>query len=203
MSGKKEKEKRRSRRTEYEIDWTDSRSVMRSIYLMMSRYIDEFKRTVAFEECSEKSFAPDCPSRDDIEEAIYDCMLDMPRDIFDRLLSFSRGYLRDMNYDDEGYELIWERTGSSSEFVPYTKYTESAESAKMEADFEAAAQFDTLEDYFLYQHEHPFDDAPGDDYAEGNTAIWYEGIEKVEYVNYIADNAYRILEEILKGIKEL
>ena len=187
---------KRSRRTEYRIDWTDTHSVIRSIYLMISRYIDEFKRTIAFETCYETS-VPDCPSLEDIEEAIYDCMLDIPRDTFDSLLSFCRGYLREMNYFDEGYDLIWDRTEAYPGFVTLSEYFEMGENAVLQDTFNDMESFDgTVEDYYLAMNDKK------DDALESESSYLYRCYHYsdpcVEYVDHIARKAYSMLEEILK-----
>lgn len=188
--------RKRSRRVEYKIDWTDTHSVIRSIYLMISRYIDEFKRTVAFETCYETS-VPDCPSLEDIEEAIYDGMLDMPKDTFESLLSFCRGYLKEMNYFDEGYDLIWDRTEAYPGFVTYTEYCEMGENDVLQQTFKAMESFDgTDEDYYLAMHNN-IDDYPESEPSYQNYGYHYQD-PCVEYVNYIAQKAYSMLEEILK-----
>lgn len=211
----------------YTIDWTNSHSAIRSVYLLIRCYIEEFKRTVGFEDCYKKNH-PNCPGITDIEDAIYDCMLDMPSETFDAILSFCRGYLKDMNYFDEGYDLIWYRDTLSSGFPSYSNYEENK---IMEEDMKAANEFPggpeayykemeakamnmVLEDtfqmineyyggdkeaYYLDLHNGGITIKTEDDTTEYDEEDEYSMSisEKIGYVNYIADKAYAMLREIL------
>ncbi len=203
---------RRPSRVDYQVCWPDAHAAIRSVYLMISRYIDEFKRTLAFEKCYGKG-APDCPSRDDIEAAIYDGMLDIPKDTFEKLLSFSRGYLRDMNYFDEGYDLIWFRDEGDCAFQTFQsfiveRYGDEIEdmeleamTAVMEADLEAGADFseDWYQEMARNSNEYvPSDDELYDQEPDSAPAQDYFPDYKPEYVNYIADKTYELLADMLK-----
>lgn len=214
---------RDSKRREYTIDWTDSHTIIRSVYLMISRYIDEFKRTLAFEKCFDK-YAPDCYSCRDIEEAIYDCMLDIPEDMFDELLAFCRGFLKDMNYFDEGYE-IWYRESDKLAFISFFEYlyneavleeSEIRELTKEEVQdkwiaevHEMVLKFDleeaerlgmSLEELYEYreQNRNVDDDFYADFDMDALLDDDFDIADKINYVNYVADEAYKRLREILK-----
>ncbi|MBR6451465.1 MAG: hypothetical protein IKS87_02060 [Lachnospiraceae bacterium] len=190
------------KRRPYTIDWTDTHSVVRSIYLMISRYVDEFKRTLAFETCHGNQ--PDCPSRDDIEEAIFDCMLDLPDETFRKLLDFCRGYLRDMNYYDDGYDLIWYRAESESDFPAFQEYYMQycfTEEAEAEADRRMMEGIEDFDEYYesqrcidpdeLWKDYDPEED-PSNSYCD---FIPLE--EKKGYVQYVVDRTYEELASML------
>ena len=202
------------------IDFTSQKSVVRSIYRMISNFIEEFRNTVAFEKCEDDHSVPECFSTEEITRCLYSCRLDIPEDVFVRLRDICENYLPQMNYKNQFGTVIWDRAFNEVHglFPSYIFLSEEKElNDKADAmtgsypedpieedmreyrnNFEADIDYEIDEcdeidpdEYYDDSDEHPW-------LNSWNPKAAFEDSLKVKFVELVADKAYDLLMSALK-----
>lgn len=156
-------------------DYSDTKSVLREIFMQISEYIETFRITLGFnyDEIGEEfDMFYSGEKFSEIYGLIRKRMLDLPMDLYKELLLFCKGYLADMMGDEYDPVDIWDiRTASDEELI--------------EKGFDISKMNPYSRQFVGYKNF-------TENYEEKYGHI------QIEYIEMISDKAYEILEELLK-----